>query len=403
MKINNCRMCNGNLSIPIIEFPPTSIANELPKILTEQEKFPLNVCRCESCGAYQLDEEISGERLFTEYVYVSSTSSKNVEYFENLSKHLINKLNLFPGSSMCDIASNDGLLLSKFKNKGLKAVGIDPAANIAEIANNNGLETVCDFFSEKLSKDIVEKYGKFNLVTALNVFAHLSDLKDFALGVKNILAENGTFVFEVSYFIDVCENLSFDTIYMEHKLYHTVKPLIAFFQSIGMELIDVEQIDTHGGSIRCYVKDKEYTPQIGWKCELCDGVLKCLEREKGIEGKIEKLKTDIKNLGDAARSKIEEIKTAGKTIGLYGIPAKASTLIAALGIDMNKIDYCFDDNSLKHFRYFNGCQILPAEQIFTLKPDYLIICAWNFADRIMLDKKDYEGKWLIFIPEIKEI
>ena len=210
MKVYNCRMCKGKLSEPKLQFPPTPLANEFVKTTEPQELFPLEVCVCEDCGHYQLNEHIEPERLFRNYVFVAGTSPVNVEHFKCYAEDMVAKFSLKDSSKILDIASNDGTLLKHFKNMKFRVLGIDPAKNIAEEANKNGIETLPEFFTNKFADTILEKYGKFDLITANNVFAHVPDLEDFALGVKKLLVPQGVFTFEVSYFGDVCDMKNID-------------------------------------------------------------------------------------------------------------------------------------------------------------------------------------------------
>lgn len=326
MKVYNCRMCKGKLSEPKLQFPPTPLANEFVKTTEPQELFPLEVCVCEDCGHYQLNEHIEPERLFRNYVFVAGTSPVNVEHFKCYAEDMVAKFSLKDSSKILDIASNDGTLLKHFKNMKFRVLGIDPAKNIAEEANKNGIETLPEFFTNKFADTILEKYGKFDLITANNVFAHVPDLEDFALGVKKLLVPQGVFTFEVSYFESVCDNLLFDTIYHEHSSYHTINPLAKFFKRLGMQLFDFQIINTHGGSIRVFVRlySKKH------KVSLVDmhGYF-----EPKMNEKIKRLQKDIKLLGYELREKLQEIKSQNKSIAIYGTPAKATTLMYALKLD----------------------------------------------------------------------
>ena len=422
MKINNCRLCNGKLSEPKINLGSTPLANEFLSEKIEQETFPLEVCVCESCQHYQLNESIDPEKLFRHYVFVAGTSPVNVQHFKNYAEHMVEKFSYKPGDKVLDIASNDGTLLQHFKNLEMKGLGIDPAKNIAEIANNNGIETIAEFFTESYADTILEKYGKFDLITANNVFAHVPDMIGFAKGVKKLLADQGVFSFEVSYFGDVCDDVLFDTIYHEHSSYHTITPLISFFKSHGLHILDVEKITNHGGSVRIFVINSEniennrLSSEDYW-CPLdnCrkwhskylhfNNTSMLTHHEENISEKVIKLQKDIKYLGLELREILNNLYQNGKTIAAYGVPAKATTLTYALKIDENLISFAVDDNPLKQNTFTPGKHIpvYGTDKLFKDNPDYILILAWNFAESIVdkCKKQGYSGKFIIPLPELK--
>ena len=397
MKITNCRLCKtGILGPPVLDFGKTPLANEFLSTIQEQELFDLQVCCCQQCGHYQLNESIDPERLFRNYVFVAGTSPVNVEHFRQYAIHMTNALKLKSGSKVLDIASNDGTLLQHFKNLGMQVLGIDPAKNIAEMANAKGIETIPEFFTEEYADQIVSKYGTFDLITANNVFAHVPDLANFTEGVKKVLSQNGVFSFEVSYFADVCDKTLFDTIYHEHSSYHTVEPLISFFKSHNMKLIHVEHIGNHGGSIRVIVcHEGQYGNQtISNKWD---------DRNQMVD-KVTKLEKNIKLLGLKLKFKLESLKAQAKSIAIYGTPAKATTLMYALNIDENIIDFAVDDDPLKQGTFTPGKHIpvYSSKAIRDRKPDVLLVLAWNFADPIMKEHQYFMGSWIVPIPELKE-
>jgi len=411
MKVSKCRLCNSNLSEPVIKFPATPLANEFLTTKESQDLFPLEVCACNNCGHYQLNECVDPDRLFRHYVFVAGTSAVNVEHFKQYAQSMVDKFELKPGNRVLDIASNDGTLLQHFKDLGMKVLGIDPAKNIAEIANNNNIPTIARFFTEEESYNILKRHGKFDLITANNVFAHVPDMIGFAKGVKNLLSDEGIFSFEVSYFGDVCDHVLFDTIYHEHTSYHTVTPLVSFFKSVGLEVIGVDKIPTHGGSIRVYVTHtllpEWSTQKTKFKYEILykSTVVNFLHKEQDIKERVNSLATNIRLLGLELREQINNIRASQKSISIYGTPAKATTLMYALGIDETKIAYAIDDNPLKQNTFTPGKHI-PVYNSQHLKDhptDYVLILAWNFAESIIKNNPDFKGKWIIPIPELKVI
>lgn len=410
MKNSFCILCYSPLNDnPILSLTSTPPANEFvskEQLSFIQEAHPLNLYNCSECHHVQLSENVDDHKLFSNYVYVSGTSKVFQQHFETYANQMVTKFNLKKKDFVIDVGSNDGTLLKYFKKLGVKVLGIDPAKEIAKVANENGIKTICDFFSGKSSEDIKKKYGKASLIVANNVFAHTQYMEDFALSVKKVLKDDGVFVFEVSYFKDVCQNLLFDTIYHEHVSYHNVKPLNDFFTNLGMTLFDVEHIDTHGGSLRGYVcKDNR---------QISDNVAQFIEEETKLgfyeepfkpilelNNKIEKLKINLTN-------KLKELKAKNKTIAGYGAPAKATTLMYHFDLGADILDFIVDDSPLKQNLYTPGKKIpvLPSQAIYDKKPDYILILAWNFADSIAKQHQkfiDDGGHFIIPIPELKEI
>jgi SAM-dependent methyltransferase len=398
-KNDACRLCGiGVLSSPIIDLGKTPLANEFLRSKDIQDIFPLQVCVCDKCGHFQLNEIISPERMFRNYLFVSGTSPVNVQHFRQYAEEVINRFNLKPKSKILDIASNDGIFLKRFQELGMSVLGIDPAKNIADEATKNGIPTLPEFFTEQYAHDLVKEYGQFDIVSANNVFAHVPDMIGFAKGVKALLKPQGVFVFEVSYFGDVCDNVVFDTIYHEHMSYHTITPLIHFFRSHGMSVFDVQKLPNHGGSIRVFVA---YETSSKYQPEEC--VEKLCYEEDNIFERAEKLQENIVYLGHKLNQILCDINNAGKKTAIYGVPAKATTLMYALGIDENMIEFAVDDAPLKQGTFTPGkhIQVLPAQSIYEKKLDYLLVLAWNFANPIIAKHKNFSGKWIVPLPNLR--
>lgn len=405
--IKNCRLCNGSSLKKILELVPTPAGNNF---LTEKEKlnpepkFPLELFFCEDCYHVQLGELVNPSHLFKNYHFVSGTSKVNIDHFENYAEEMISKFNLKKGSFILDIGSNDGTCLKAFKSRGMRVLGVDPADNIAAIANDNGVETISDFFNMKLSKKIKREYGSPDFITSHNVLAHIDDFSGVMKSISNLMSRETIFVFEVGYFKDVFKNLWFDTIYHEHLDYHTVKPLKLFFEKLNMSLFDVEKKDIQGGSIRNYVQ------LAGSKNKIESSVDKLISKEslnglhdfnklKIFQNRIEDVKKDL-------RETLTSLKKNKKTIVGYGAPTKSTTLLNFFEIDSTYIDYIVDDNPLKQEK-FSPLLHIPIKSSKTLfsndHPDYIIILAWNFADSIIekiRKNEDFNGKFIIPLPKV---
>ncbi len=384
--------------------PPANAFLPIEKLSMSDEKFPLDLFFCNSCSHVQLLDVVNPEILFKDYVYVSGTSPVFVEHFRKYALALLEQSKAEPNSFIVDIGSNDGTLLRFFQEKNMQVLGIDPAEKIATDATRRGIKTLPLFFSSKLANQIVKENGMANIVVANNVFAHIDDLIDVVQGVRTLLKSNGLFSFEVSYLSDVFEKNLFDTVYHEHLCYHSVKPLKHFFSKNGLELIDVQAVNTHGGSLRGTVQHQ------GGNKPISPSVEEFIEREaklglhmastfQNYSKKIDLLKLEFRNL-------ILNLISQGKRLAGFGAPAKATTLMHHFEISGEVLEFIVDDNPLKQGLYTPGFHvpILPVTAIIDKKPDYLVILAWNFADSIIAQQKDFRdrgGKFIIPLPELR--
>jgi SAM-dependent methyltransferase len=253
-EVKRCRLCSEELLDQSVDLGNSSLANELynnEDSAQKADKFPLVIGMCSSCKHIQLKHVISPQRMFSNYIYKSGVSSSFQKHFEEAAiciKNLLKK-----DGFVIEIGSNDGLLLSKLKKLGVSAIGVEPSLGLAEISRQNNLEVIHGFWDEQTKLEIIEKFGKPQVIVANNVFAHIDDMRKATKLIQGTLSEDGFFVFEVSYFGDVFEKNLFDTVYHEHMSYHTIKPLVNFFNEFNLNLIDVERIPIHGGSIRVTV------------------------------------------------------------------------------------------------------------------------------------------------------
>lgn len=403
---DSCRLCNSKNLISVIKLKDTPPANAFLKknqLINKQNVYPLELFHCSDCFHLQLTTVVDPKKLFEDYVYVSGTSQVFVNHFEDYCNLIIKKYNPKKGTLIIDIGSNDGTFLSFFKKKEFKVIGIDPAINIAEKASQKGIRTIPSFFNQNLASKILSEHGKASIISANNVFAHSDNLTEIIKGIKAILASDGLFVFEVSYLVDVYEKTLFDTIYHEHLAYHSVKPLKTFFEKNQMELISVERVSTHGGSIRGFVQHK------GANRKVENSVKEMIEIENklGFESQKPFLKFSqkISKINNNLNKIIKEIKKEGKSIIGFGAPAKATTLMYQFDIDNNYIDFIVDDNPLKQGTFTPGLNIpvYSTKKIKEKKPDYILILAWNFADSIIKNHsyfKKQNGRFIIPLPKV---
>jgi SAM-dependent methyltransferase len=375
--------------------------------LREHEpRYPLEVVWCESCGLLQINEIVSPDILFKDYIYVSGTSETLRQHFEELARNVAENYGLGTGTLVVDIGSNDGTLLKEFKKIGSTVIGVEPAVNIAKVAEANGIKTINDFFSYPIAMKMVKEYGKAKAITATNVVAHTNDLDDLLKAVSNILMDDGVFVIEVPYLIDLLENTEFDTIYHEHLSYFAIHPLKKIIEEHGLKIVNVERVKIHGGSIRVFICKKESRFCINKNLEGLTSIEFDKELHKPLiyrkfAGQVEKLKEDLVGL-------LNELKKKNKKIVGYGAAAKGNTLLNYYQIGTDLLDYIADLSPLKQNRYTPGTHIpiFGPDKIYETKPDYILILAWNFADEIMKQQSRFKeggGKFIIPVPEVRII
>lgn len=404
---DHCQLCGSKALTLILSLAPTPPANAfVPEsaLGEEQERFPLDVFHCEDCHHTQLTDVVDPAVLFENYVYVSGTSPAFVRHFEDYANTVIGRFAPPADGLVVDIGSNDGTLLKFFKDAGMSVLGVDPAKDIAANATAAGIETLPRFFTPALASEIVDTRGKAAVVTANNVFAHADDLKSIAEGIAAMLAPGGVFVFEVSYLVDVFEDVLFDTIYHEHMAYHAVGPLQRFFKSIGMDFFAAERIPSHGGSLRGYVQLADGPHKHDGSVEDLLAVEHALKLDSSAT--LKDFGARIDKLGQTFTGVIKELQAEGKTIAAYGAPAKATTLLYHFGISPGTLEFIVDDSPLKQGLFSPGLHIpvLPAEILLEKQPDILVILAWNFADVIMEKNAafaDKGGRFLVPVPEVR--
>jgi 2-polyprenyl-3-methyl-5-hydroxy-6-metoxy-1,4-benzoquinol methylase len=389
---NICRLCYKKNLIPVIDLKKTPLANSFSsKIKKKELTVPLKAYFCKNCFHLQLLHIVNPNLLFNNYLYVTGTSAVTVKHFKKYSKEVKKFFLSFSGrKKILDIASNDGTFLKNFAERDIECYGIDPAKNLNLKISDKKIKTITGFFNSKFSKKIKKKIGKFDVITANNVFAHVDNLNDFTKGVKNLLKENGVFIFEVSYLLDVLKKNAFDTIYHEHLSFHSYYSLINFFKKENLRIFNVKRIQVQGGSMRFYVcnikakyKNSKYLKKILY-----------LELNKFKINKIatyNKFQKNIDNIKIKVNHKIDKLKKLGKIIGGYGAAAKTTTLLNYFDIDYKKLDFIVDDNPLKQNLYTpgTGIKIVRSNYIYKNKIDYIFVLSWNYYHSIKLLHKKF--------------
>ncbi len=406
----NCRHCNNPLSHVFCDLQtcPPSNAMVKPENLTHPENyFPLKIFTCEKCWLVQVDEMEKAEAIFNEeYTYFSSFSTSWLAHAKAYTDYMTDRFKYNQDSLVVEIASNDGYLLQYFKEKNIPVLGVEPTANTAAVAKEKGIDSIIEFFGSSLAKEKLS--GKADLILGNNVLAHVPDINDFVKGVKIALKEKGVNTFEFPHLCTLVEYKQFDTIYHEHFSYLSLTVIKTIFESQGLEVFDVQEIPTHGGSLRIFTKHIEDKSK-----KIEDNVGRLLEKERklGVDSlayysnfqeKVDQIKYDFWSF-------LIEQKKAGKKVIGYGAAAKGNTLLNYCGVKGNDlINFVVDASPYKQNKYLPGSRIsvVGKEQIDMYKPDYIIIFPWNLQEEIA-KQLDYCRAWgckfVIFIPALKII
>jgi len=397
-----CRSCYGERLKRVISLGNSPLANNLKNSADEEsETYPLEVNYCEDCHNCQLTCVVPPRKMFDNYLYVSSTAASFRKHFEDAADTYVKEFNLNSSSLVVDIGSNDGIALKPLKEKGVNVVGVEPAKNIAKLANENGIETINDYFDNNSVEEILSRHGNADLVTASNVFAHSDELVNITKDSFKLLKENGSFIVEVQYLFDTMNDLTFDNIYHEHVNYWSVTSINNFFKSLGFFVYNVEHINTHGGSIRVFVG------RIG-QVSLNENVETFLEKEKAFGllnfDRYEKFSQDVEELKNNVVFNMNNLRDKYKVIAGYGSPAKATTSLNYFGIDHKYIDYIIEDNKMKNGKFIPGVNIPIKDKEYCNQnlPNIIIVMAWNFFEEIKKSNQDLIDKGVIFI-NIKEL
>lgn len=397
----DCRLCGSTDLVEVFSFGKTPMANAYvakKHIKKSELHAPLTVNLCKKCKLVQLRDVVDPEILFSNYLYVSGTSPVFVAHFAEYAKTVAKHFGLTKKSLVVDVGSNDGVLLSHFKKLGMNILGIDPARNIAREATRNGITTLAKFFTPETARAVARKYGKASVISANNVFAHTDNVESFVEAVKELLLPDGVFVFEAQYLKDLIEKNLFDMVYHEHLCYYHLTPLVSFFQRLGLRVFDVERVSTHGGSIRVYV---------GWDNgphATSNRIQRMLKTESALNrtSTYSAFAKRINEAGKILRMMLADFRREGKRVVGYGAPAKATTLCYALGIDGETLEYIVDDSKMKQGLYMPGTHIpiKAPNALYENKPDVCLILAWNFADSIVKNHKQFIKNGGIFIVPV---
>ena len=407
MSVATCRFCEAPLQHSLVDLGMSPLCESYvsaEKANQMEAFYPLHVHVCGNCFLAQLEQYVSPEEIFNEYAYFSSYSDSWLAHAKGYTDMIVARLGLDRRSRVMELASNDGYLLQYFVEKGITVIGVEPAANVAKVAEEKGVRTAVKFFGRQTAKELLASHGPVHLLIGNNVLAQVPDLNDFVGGMKTVLHPEGVVTMEFPHLMRLMSENQFDTIYHEHFSYFSFIAAEKIFARHGIALFDVEELPTHGGSLRIYgrhVEDgsKPVSERIA--------AMKRTEYDAGFD-KLEMYRNFGEQVKETKRKLLEfliGVKRQGKTVVGYGAPGKGNTLLNYCGIRTDFVDYTVDRNPYKQGKLLPGTHIpiLRPEKIMETKPDYLLILPWNFKDEIMAQMagiREWGGKFVVPIPQV---
>ena len=408
-EVKKCRICGSQKLYKFLDLGTMPIPNGFLKkedLLKLERNYELACQLCENCGLVHLTNVVNPKIMFSNYLYVTAQAKVMLNNLTNLAYQAYKDFRLDNSSLVCDIGSNDGSLLSLFKNLGTKVVGIDPAKNLAKAATANGIPTEVKLFGLNTAKIIKEKYGEAKVITALNVIAHIDNLHDLLQGISHLLSSDGYFITEFPYLLDLMEKSEFDTIYHEHLSYFSLRPWNYLISKYDFEIVDIQRRGIHGGSIRLTHRKKPLRNPASKNLKY----LISLEEAAGLYDKKAYIQfaQSVINLKAELLKTLSRLKKQNKKIVGYGAAAKGNVLTNFFEIDDSILEYIVDSTPLKIGLYTPGMHIpiKPESTLLSDMPDYTLILAWNFADEIIEKQREYTkrgGKFIIPIPKVRII
>lgn len=368
--------------------------------------FELKVAFCENCSMVQLTEHVDREKMFhDEYAFFSSTSQRMATHFSEFAGMVMANYLTSADPFVVEIGSNDGIMLQNFANRGIRHLGIEPSANVAAVARQKGIQTVCRFFDEDLAREIVAEHGQVDAFLGANVMCHLPYLHSVAAGIKILLKPEGVLIFEDPYLGDIVEKTSYDQIYDEHAFYFSVASLSSLFESHELEIVDLQAQNVHGGSMRYVVAHKGARP-------VSQAVIAQRAREDSIglrqRETYDKLRRNIEHSRDDLMALLQDLQRQGKRVAGYGATSKSTTVTNYCGITPGLVQFVSDTTPIKQGKFSPGAHIpvRPYEEFARDHPDYALLFAWNHGEEIMEKEQNFQnsgGKWILYVPKVNII
>ncbi|HZO57447.1 MAG TPA: class I SAM-dependent methyltransferase [Bryobacteraceae bacterium] len=401
----SCLLCGATELGIVLDLGHTGLANNLPAREDREGEplFPLRLARCSKCTHVQLADRVAPKLLYAHYLYVSSASSTLERHLGSLAAAIASRIRPGHDAASLDIGCNDGTLAAHMSRHGFRALGIDPADNLAPLSRAKGVEVEVDYFGRESARRLFDRHGPMRVITATNSFPHIPDLASYLDGVASLLATGGIFVIEAHYLLDLVEQCAFDTIYHEHCHFWRLEPMMELFARHGLEVFDCERLSIHHGQLRVWVQHlgaRTVSPRVA--------VQLAAERKAGLASR--NVYDDLARRAVAIRADLcttlSRLKAQGKRIAGYGAPAKASTLAAWCGLGPDDLLWIADRNPLKQGRFTPGTHIpiVDPARIDAENPEILLLLAWNFADEIQIQLSGYRergGQFLIPVPEVR--
>lgn len=405
-----CRHCGALLSRVFCDLratPPSNSFLRLEDLSKAEVSFPLTTYVCDACTLVQLPEHASAASIFDDYVYFSSFSDSWLAHAKAYCEMIVERQALGSGSLVVELASNDGYLLQYMKARGIPILGIDPSRTVAKAAEEKGVPTVVDFFGVRLAEKLVSEGRRPDLILGNNVLAHVPDVNDFVAGMAKLLKPSGIVTMEFPHVVRLVEGMQFDTIYHEHFSYFSLHTAERIFAKQGLTLFDVDEIPTHGGSLRIYARHAanealSVTQRVAdLKTRESSGGYDHPDGYDGFEPNVRKVKRDLLRC-------LIELRETGKTVIGYGAPAKGNTLLNYCGVGVDLLEYTVDRNPMKQGRFLPGVRIpvKAPELIAADKPDYVLILPWNIKDEVVDQLafiRDWGGRFITPIPNLQVI
>jgi SAM-dependent methyltransferase len=411
--IRECRSCGHDHLVPVLSLGRMPLANAFlapEQIGQPEETYPLDLVFCPACTLVQLTEVLPPEKLFREYLYLSSFSDTALRNAALLTERMTTSCRLGPGSLVVEIASNDGYLLQYYRDRGIPVLGVEPALNVARVAEARGVRTLREFFGEPLARQLSADGKQADVIHAHNVLAHVADLNGVVAGLRTLLKPDGVAVVEVPYLKDLIDHVEFDTIYHEHLCYFSLTALHHLFRRHKVALADIERISVHGGSLRVFVEHEDDRASANGRSS--PSVRRLLEEEAvwGVRRTAfyHEFVAKVKALRDELLTLLRQLRARGHRLAAYGASAKGTTLLNYLGVGCETLDFVVDRSTVKQGRYTPGTHlpIFAPDMLLEAQPDYVLLLAWNWADEILAQQAEYRrggGRFIIPIPKIQVV